>query len=82
MTFNPISYVYVPTAPRSKGSKSENKTTKHGTASKKSQNIQSGATMLDISGLPVAGGVDTDRERESRILGELECWPLCHTDYR
>lgn len=71
MTFDPISYVYVPTAPRSKGPKSEHKAIKHDTTSKKSQNIQPVATMPGIPRAPVAEDIDEDRELESRILREF-----------
>lgn len=61
MTFTPISYVYVPTAPRSKSTKSGHKT----------QHIRLGATTLDTLRPPVAEDADGDGHDESRIQAEM-----------
>jgi hypothetical protein len=74
MTFDPISYVYIPTVPRSKSTKSGHRTTKNGgTASKKSQHIQPGATalvMLDSLRPSVVEAAERNGG-ESRVQGEV-----------
>ena len=73
MTFDPISYVYIPTVPRSKSTKSGHRTTKNGgTASKKSQNIQPGATALMYDSLRPSVVEAAERNGDkSRVQGEF-----------
>lgn len=72
MTFDPISYVYIPTVPYSKSTKSDQKTTKHigGTASKKSQYIQPGTAVLDSLRPSIVEAAERNRG-ESRVQGEF-----------
>jgi hypothetical protein len=74
MTFDPISYVYVPTTPRSKSTKSDHRTTKRvGNSSKESQHVPPGATALvtlDSLGPSVGEAVDGNGD-ESKVQGEF-----------
>jgi hypothetical protein len=73
MTFDPISYVYVPTAPRSKRTKSGYKTTEHvGTSSKKNQHIQPSSTALDTLQPSVAEDADGNGDEGLRVQGEID----------
>ena len=68
MTFDPISYVYLPTAPRPKNTKSGLKAITYvDTSSKKNERIRPSATTLDTVQLPVAGDADRDGDRDSRM---------------
>ena len=72
MTFDPISYVYIPTALRFKSTQSGHRTTKNGgTACKRDELMQSSAPMLDSLQPPVAEHADGDGDDELRIEGEF-----------
>lgn len=69
MTFDPISYVYVPTVPRSKSTKSGHKIAKNLSTPKMNQHIQPGARMVDTERSSVAADGDGDVHDESRAEG-------------
>jgi hypothetical protein len=73
MTFDPISYVYVPTVSRSKSTKSGHKIAHHvSTSSRTTQHFQLGDTPLDRLRPPVAEDADGNGHDESRAEGEFE----------
>jgi hypothetical protein len=73
MTFDPISYIYILITLCSRSTKSGHNTTKHiDSSSKKSIQIQPGATMLDILGPSVAEDTNRKGYYESRAEGEFE----------
>jgi hypothetical protein len=82
MTFTPISYVYAPTAPRPKRTKSGYKTTEHvGTSSKKNQHIQPSPTALDILQPSVAEDADGNGDEGFGVQGEFDFESFCRSDY-
>ena len=74
MTFDPISYVYIPTTLYSKSTKSDYKTTKHiGISSRKSLYTCPGTAVLiilDSLRLSIIEASDRNRE-ESRVQDEF-----------
>ncbi|OBT81135.1 hypothetical protein VE02_10294 [Pseudogymnoascus sp. 03VT05] len=70
MTFDPISYVYVPTVPRSKITKPGHGIAKNLNTARTNQHIQPGATMLDTERPPVAEDGDENRYNESKAEAE------------
>jgi hypothetical protein len=83
MTFDPISYVYMPTAPRSKSIKSGHKienAERVSTSSKTKQHIQPGATTLDTQRPSVAEDTGGNGYDETRAEGEFEFWSFCSSD--
>jgi hypothetical protein len=72
MTFTAISYVYAPTVPRSKCTKSHLEATKQVCTSSKNQNKQPLPATLDTVQPPEAEEPDGSGDVESRMQGELE----------
>jgi len=73
MTFDPISYIYVPTAPRSKSIKCGHKIeiAKHvSTSSRTNEHIQAHPATLDTERLSVTEDSNGNGQDESRAAGE------------
>jgi hypothetical protein len=81
MTFDPISYVYVPTAPRSKSTKSGHKISNVSTSSRTNEHIQARAATLDTERLSVTEDSNGNGQDESRAAGEFEFYLIRSSYY-